>query len=257
MTNRRNIVLLTEFDGTHYTGWQSQKSTPTIQETIRNAILKITGEEVVLYGCSRTDAGVHAHGHMSNFFSETRIPISRLPIALNSTLPSDISILKAAFAPKDFHARFSSIGKKYCYRIHNNPSRPALGRDRFYHIPKPLDLDQMRKAAGYFCGEHDFSGFMSKKSIVKTTVREIYEIVISKKCSLIEIFICGNGFLTHMVRIICGSLVDVGLGRISPENICDIMESKDRRKAGKTLPGHGLYLEEVYYPEPPFSDFNT
>ncbi len=242
-----NIAILSEYDGTEYLGWQSQKNNRTIQEQIQNAIYKITSEKIVLYGCSRTDSGVHAKGHVSNFISGCTIPINKIPLALSSNLPDSISIKKAAVVPLDFNSRFNAKGKIYSYSIYNSPIRPAINRYYKHHIPQKLDIDLMREAAEKICGEHDFSCFMASKSEVISTIRTVHSIDIVDNYPEITIYVCGNGFLYNMVRIIAGTLCYAGIGKIEPEQIDDIIKSKDRKYSGKTLPANGLCLEEVYY----------
>lgn len=243
----RNIALLTEYDGTSFHGWQSQKGLRNVQDEIRRAIGRCTGEEVRLTGCSRTDAGVHAIGHVSNFFTGTRIPVDKLPLALNSNLPADISIHKAAEVSEAFHARFGAQGKRYRYRIYCSPVRPALDRHRVCHITGRIDVDAILQAAPYFEGTHDFSAFMASGSEVKSAVRTIYSIQVIQNGPKIDIIVHGDGFLYNMVRIIAGTLYYAGIGKILPGDIEGIIGSCDRRKAGKTLPARGLYLEEVFY----------
>jgi len=242
-----NIAILCEYDGTDYLGWQSQKNNKTIQEKIQNAIFAITNEKVTLYGSSRTDAGVHAKGHVSNFISGCKIPVNKIPLALNSNLPDSISVKKAVIVPLDFNSRFQAKGKTYSYSIYNSPIRPAIDRFRKHHIPQILDASLMREASDKICGEHDFSSFMASNSEVKSTVRNIYSIEIIDKRPDITIYVRGNGFLYNMVRIIAGTLCYAGLGKIEPGQIDDIIKSGDRRLSGKTLPANGLCLEEVYY----------
>jgi len=242
-----NIAILCEYDGTGYLGWQSQKNDRTIQEKIQNAIFNITSEKVILYGCSRTDSGVHAKGHVSNFISGCKIPINKIPLALSSNLPDSISIKKAAVVPLDFNSRFYAKGKMYSYSIYNSPIRPAICRYYKHHIPQKLDIDLMREASGKICGEHDFSCFMASNSEVISPVRTVYSIDITDNYPEITIYVRGNGFLYNMVRIIAGTLCYAGLGKIEPGQIDDIIKSKDRKLSGKTLPASGLCLEEVYY----------
>jgi len=242
-----NIAILCEYDGTEYLGWQSQKNNRTIQEKIQNAIFSITNEKVTLYGCSRTDAGVHAKGHVSNFISGCKIPVNKIPLALNSNLPDSISVKKAAIVPIDFNSRFHAKGKTYSYSIYNSSIRPAIDRFRKHHIPQMLDIKLMREASDKICGEHDFSCFMASNSEAKSTVRNVYSIEIIDKIPDITIYVRGSGFLYNMVRIIAGTLCYAGLGRIEPAQIDDIIKSGDRRLSGKTLPPGGLCLEEVYY----------
>lgn len=243
----RNIALLTEYDGTNFHGWQSQKGLRNVQDEIGKAILRITGEGPVIIGCSRTDSGVHARGHVSNFRTSSRIPVGKFPIALNSNLPEDISVLDAQEVPDDFHARFDAIGKKYRYRIVCGSSRPALDRYRAYHSKVRLDMEAMKKAAEYFVGTHDFRAFMASGGEVKTTVRKISSLDIKTDGDFIDIIVKGNGFLYNMVRIIAGTLFYVGSGRFVPGDIPAIITSCDRRLAGKTLPAYGLFLENVFY----------
>lgn len=243
----RNIKLTVEYDGTSYHGWQTQNNSVAVQDIIQKSIEKLTGEECSLIGSSRTDAGVHALGHVSNFTTNCTIPADRFPYAINSFLPDDIVVKNAEEVSMDFHARFWAKGKKYRYLIHNHVYRSALLRNRAYHVRYPMDFEAMQKASLYFLGEHDFSAFMATGGSAKTTVRNITDVLLIKKDDVIQFEITGNGFLYNMVRIIAGTLVYVGLGKIAPEDITGIIEGRDRRKAGKTAPSHGLYLVEVYY----------
>lgn len=244
-----NIALLVEYDGTKFCGWQTQHNLTTVQEHLQKAIFEITNQNVKIYGCSRTDAGVHARGHVSNFHIKTNIPTFKLPLALNSKLPTAISVKKAAIVDLEFNARFDAKGKKYSYTIYNEPTRPALDRVTSCHVPKKLNVDAMLKAANLFLGEHDFQAFMASGSNTKTTIREITSIDIIDEYPILKLEITGNGFLYNMVRIIAGTLVYVGLEKFSSNSISDIINSKDRKKAGITLPANALCLEEVYYEE--------
>lgn len=187
-----NIALLVEFDGTPFCGWQSQKNGRSIQDELQKAIYKLTGEEVKLYGCSRTDAGVHAVGHVSNFSSRTRIPVEKIPIAMNSHLPMEIAVKKAVYAEADFHARFCAIGKQYRYSIWNEPMRSALNRNRTYHAPLPLCLDRIREAAAKMTGTKDFSSFMASGSEAKSTVRTLFEIRVIEQAPQIHLVFRGD-----------------------------------------------------------------
>lgn len=251
-----NIALMTEYDGTGFCGWQSQKNGNSIQDTLIRAICQITGETVKLHGCSRTDAGVHATGHVSNFFSKTKIPIDKLPIALNSCLPPEISVKKAAYVSEDFHARFCARGKQYRYSIWNEPTRPALFHNRAYHAPKPVCIEKMREAAAIMLGTRDFSAFMASGSEVKSTIRTLYSIDIQVDLPLIHLIYRGNGFLYNMVRILSGTLYYIGIGKIDVNDVEKIIEGRDRTRAGKTLSACGLVLEKVFYDEDPFHDSN-
>lgn len=243
----RNIKLILEYDGTNYSGWQKQPDAKSIQETLENAILKITGEKVNLIGSGRTDSRVHALGQVANFKTNSKIPGNRFVKALNSMLPSDIAVRESMEVDDDFHARFNAIGKEYKYLIYNNKVRSPLKRNYSYFVDYDLDIEKMREALDLFLGTHDFRGFMSSGSSIKTTVRTISNIEFIKKEDIIELSIMGNGFLYNMVRIIVGTLVDIGIGKIDITDISDIIESCDRNKAGHTAPPEGLYLSKVFY----------
>jgi len=243
----KNVKLVIEYDGTNFQGWQSQKQGRTVQQEIEKALKIILKKEVKIYGSGRTDAGVHALGQTANFKEDFTIPVAKIPYALNSILPEDISIQSAQEVPEHFHARYSAIGKKYIYKIYHAPFRSALFRNYAYFIPEPLDIEKMRKASEYFIGKHDFIGFMASKSGVSDTVREIYALKIYDSKGWLTIEIKGNGFLYNMVRIIVGTLVEVGKNKIPLEHIPQIIRSGERKKAGPTAPPQGLYLAEVYY----------
>ena len=244
----RNIKLTIEYDGKNFPGWQSQPGKVSIQTEIENAIKSITGEEVQIIASGRTDAGVHALGQVANFHTETTIPIKQIPYAINSKLTKSIVIKDAVEVDDRFHSRYNCKQKTYRYIINNSEFPSALNRYREFHMPYKLDIDKMKKAIKHFEGEHDFAGFKSSGgSEKKTTIRNL------TKCELLEdgeriiIELTGNGFLYNMVRIISGTIVDIGLGKIDVDEIDKIIESKDRTKAGKTLPPHGLYLVKVEY----------
>lgn len=243
----RNIKLIIEYDGKGFNGWQKQPGKPNIQGEIENAIERITGEEVELYASGRTDAGVHAIAQTANFKTNSNIPIEKLCLAINSQLKNSIVIKEATEVDEKFHCRYNCKGKKYRYIINNSTNGSAIYRGLEYHMPVKLDVDKMKEAAKYFVGTHDFKAFKSSGTSSKSSVREIYKAEVTKENERITIELTGSGFLYNMVRIISGTLVDVGLGKIKPEEIKNIIENKDRTKAGKTLPAHGLYLVEVYY----------
>ena len=243
----RNIKLTIEYDGKKFNGWQKQPDKPNIQGEIENAIKEITGEEVELYASGRTDAGVHSLGQIANFKTESKIEISKLPVAINSKLKKSIVIKKAEEVEENFHSRYNAKGKKYKYIINNSLTGSAIYRDLEYHMPVKLDTEKMKEAIKYFEGEHDFKAFRSSGTSNKNSVRTIHKAEIKEEGDRIIIELTGNGFLYNMVRIIAGTIVDVGLGKIEPKTIPEIISSKDRTKAGKTLPAHGLYLVEVYY----------
>jgi len=243
----RNIKLILEYDGTKYSGWQKQKNSVTIQGTIEKAIEAITKESVELIGCSRTDSGVHAKGYTANFFTNSKIPIERFYIAINAKLPEDIVILSSEEVPEDFHSRFNCIGKTYCYSVLNRVSYPAMYRNYLYHVPRKLSIDEMKKAAESFVGTYDFNAFRNLGTEVASTVRTIHRIEVEEHGDIINILVTGDGFLYNMVRIIAGTLVEVGLGQKRSDQIKVILESKDRNRAGKTAPARGLSLDKVYY----------
>lgn len=243
----RNIKLTIEYEGTNYSGWQYQDNAISIQQIIEEAIGSITGEKVKLIGSGRTDAKVHALGQVANFFTSTNIPGDRFKYALNIKLPDDITIIDSQDVDKDFHSRFCATHKKYKYLIYNGEMPRALYRNFSYHIKNELNLEEMKIASQYFVGTHDFNSFMGARSVVKSTIRTINEINIEKNNDFIEITIDGDSFLRNMVRIIVGTLVEVGLGRRNKEDIIKIIEERNREVAGHTAPPQGLFLEKVFY----------
>jgi len=244
---RSNIKLTMEYDGTNYCGWQRQINAIGIQQIIEEAIYKLTSEKVKTIGSSRTDTGVHAKAFVLNFFTESTIPPERFREALNSKLPSDIIIVSSNEVSKEFHARYSSTGKRYCYSILNGANKPAIGRNYVGYYKSPLNVELMQEACKVFIGEHDFSAFRNLGSSVKSTIRIISESYIVKEGNIIKYYVSADGFLYNMVRIIVGTLLQVGSGKIKVEEIALIIVSKDRKKAGKSVPASGLCLEEVYY----------
>ncbi len=242
-----NIKLTIEYEGTNYIGWQKQNKGNSIQGEIEKAIKLITGENVNLIGSGRTDSGVHAKGQVANFITKSKIPGDKFKFALNSKLSEDIAIIHSENVDESFHARYDAIGKKYKYLIYNSQIRSPLYRNFAYYIPYPLDYKEMDKSIKYLIGTHDFTSFMASNSSVKSTIRTINHVSLYKKEDLIVFSIEGNGFLYNMVRIIVGTLVEVGRGKIESDNISHIIHSKNREIAGPTAPPHGLYLEKVYY----------
>lgn len=243
----RNIKLTIEYDGTNYAGWQKQKNGITIQQKLEEAIELIINDKIKVIGSSRTDAGVHARGFVANFNTESKINVENFKDAINSKLPRDIVILSSEEVDMDFHSRYSSIGKKYSYTILNRHEPTALERNYVYHYKKQLDFQAMEEASVYFIGEHDFSAFKTAGSSVKTTVRNIKNAYLKKDEDKVIFYIEGDGFLYNMVRIMVGTLIDVGIHKLKPYEISNIIKSKDRTMAGKTAPASGLCLEVVYY----------
>lgn len=243
----RNIKLTIEYDGKCYNGWQKQPNKLNIQGEIERAIYNITKEEVDLIGSGRTDAGVHALGQVANFKTNSEISIEKLPLAINSQLKNSIVIKEAEEVNERFHSRYNAKRKTYRYIINNSKCGTAIYRNLEYSYPFKLDAEKMKQASKYFEGEHDFKAFKSSGTSSKNSVRTIYKAIVKQEGEKIIIELTGNGFLYNMVRIISGTLLDVGLGKIQPEEIPNMIESKDRQRAGKTLPAHGLYLVEVKY----------
>lgn len=243
----RNIKLTLEYDGTNYLGWQKQKIGTTIQGTLEKAINGLTNEEVEITGSSRTDAGVHAKGFVANFKTNSRIPADKFREAINHKLPDDIVILKSEEVEEEFHARYNARGKTYSYSILNRDVPSPINRNYLYHLKRKLDVEAMKEACKYFIGTYDFAAFKTSGSSVKTTVRTITELYIEEKDNIIKIYVTGDGFLYNMVRIIVGTLIMVGSNKINSNEIKDIIDSKEREKAGICVPATGLVLEKIYY----------
>ena len=250
-------MLTIAYDGAGFSGWQRQPDKPTIQGHLENTLSGLFKKEISLNGCSRTDAGVHALGACASFKADIGgLPAEKIPMVVNNALCgrekgpfaiAPVRILDAQEMPEDFHARFDCKGKKYIYRIANTKTVDVFLRNYVYHVDKPLDVEAMQKAAGFLKGTHDFKSFeASGGNPRETTVRTIFDAEVSGE-EQIEIAVSGDGFLYNMVRIITGTLVDIGQGKIAPEDMEKIIEAKDRTKAGHTAPPYGLYLAEVYY----------
>lgn len=242
-----NIALKLSYLGTAYHGWQRQKNGVTVQQRIEEAIQKTCSVTVPVSGCGRTDAGVHAERYVASVKMDCRIPLDRLPHALNARLPDDIVIHEAHLVSDDFDARFSCISKEYTYRIHNSPTRNPFLTDRAYFYPQMLDEEKMQRAARHFVGVHDFSAVRSIGTPVRSPIREIYYLDVARRGDMLDIRACANGFLYNMVRAIAGTLVFCGNGKIDPDHIPLILESKDREAAGPTAPACGLYMTALDY----------
>lgn len=243
----KRVKLTVAYDGTNYCGWQVQPNGITIQEVLNQCLSEFTGEKIETIGASRTDAGVHALGNVAIFDTEMRMPGDKFSFALNQRLPEDIRIQKSEEVETDFHPRYVKSQKTYEYRILNR--RFPIPTERFYsHFTYiPLDIEKMREAAEYLIGEHDFKSFCGTGAQVKTTIRTVKKIQIEKNKDRITIRITGEGFLYNMVRIIAGTLMDIGGGLYPPEKMQEILEAKDRKKAGSTAPARGLTLMEIQY----------
>lgn len=241
----KRIKLVVSYDGTAYKGWQLQPAAPTIEGELNKALSSLLQEEVKVIGASRTDSGVHALGNIAVFDTETRIPAEKLAYALNQYLPEDIRIQSSVEVPGDFHPRHCSSRKTYEYRIYNAPFPCPVRRLYTHFTYAPLDAEKMREGAAYLIGEHDFKSFCSTAAVVETTVRTIYDIQVIREADEIVIRVTGGGFLYNMVRIIAGTLMEVGRGSCAPSYVKEILEKKDRQAAGPTAPAMGLTLMKI------------
>lgn len=245
MTNYRMDLA---YDGTRYSGWQRLgDDEDTLQGRIETVLSRIVEEPVEISGSGRTDAGVHARGQVASFRTQGNMPPDKLMARLNHYLPGDISVLKVSIADERFHARYNAVRKNYRYRIWNAPIQSPLERRYRHHVPEPLDLKAMQKAARLLLGTHDFSAFTTMKSKKKSAVRTIEEISLSLNGPQVDITFIADGFLHHMVRIITGTLLEVGAGRMEPEQVGNVLAGKDRSKAGPLAPPQGLILWAVDY----------
>ena len=244
MSTIKNILLTVAYDGTDYSGWQRQENGITIQQRLEEAL----GAKVI--GASRTDAGVHALGQRASFITNHMpIPLDKLPQVINAKLPKDISVCSAILVPEDFNPRFRAKSKTYCYQIYNSMHpNPLLSRYSTF-VPHSLDVKKMEQAAAHFVGRHDFAAFCAAGSSAKTTVRTILSCRVESEKPVIKVIVTGDGFLYNMVRIIAGTILYAGKNKLSPDDIPEIISSRDRTKAGKTMPPEGLTLVEVMYEE--------
>ncbi len=245
-----NVKLVLAYDGTAYHGFQKQSGSglPTVQETLERSLAMLSGSTIRVIGAGRTDAGVHARGQVVNFTTDGwAIPVDRIAVALNAVLPGDIAVLSAREVPPDFHARYSAVAKTYSYSIYNHPVRSPFARLYSLHIREPLGLAAMRQAARHLIGQHDFTSFQATGRPVKSAVRLLSRAEIEVEPPLVRLVFRADGFLYHMVRIMAGTLIEVGLGRLEPDAVREIVAARDRRRAGPTAPPHGLCLEEVEY----------
>ncbi len=243
-----NYKLKLMYEGTHYAGWQRQPNVKTIQGELEKALSVICREDITTFGVSRTDAGVHAENYTANFSLAAPMDDYKILRGVNALLPEDIRVMAVSPCQETFHARFDAERKTYLYRIDISPYGNVFHRNFAWHVPHKLHIENMQKAAQCFLGTHDFSGFMAQGGSSKTFDRTIYESEFTLEKELLTYRICGNGFLYNMVRIITGTLVAVGKGKISPDDIPDIIASRDRTKAGMTAPAKGLTLFCAEYP---------
>lgn len=246
------ILLELSYVGARYAGFQVQPNQPTVQSALQDALERVYGERLPIKGCSRTDAGVHALQYFAAYDSDRLIPPERIPAALNSALPEDIAIKSARIVPDTFHVRHDVAWKEYEYLLHNSPIRDPFYAGRTFHLPHIIaddGIERMKRAAGAFIGRKDFIGFMSAGSSVSDTVREIKRLEIIRDGDLLRVRISADGFLYNMVRIIVGTLLEAARGRIDPDEMNEIIASRDRRRAGFTAPPEGLYLRRVEFKE--------
>ncbi len=243
----KRVLLTIEYDGSGFYGWQRQQGMRTVQEEIEKAIEKITDRPCEVQASGRTDAGVHALGQTAHFDLPCPVPISKLAGVLNSLLPLDIVIKKAEIVPDDFHARFSIKSKTYLYKINTSEKKNAFISRYTSQVTYPLDYQKMRAAAKIFLGEHDFKGYCASSAVTSDYHRTIYDIKISQKKNELDIEVEGSGFLYNMVRIIVGTLVDIGRGKLTVESAKKALEGGDRAYAGVTMPPNGLYLKCTKY----------
>ena len=243
----RNLRFTMSYDGTDYHGFQIQKEEITIEKVLKDAVLELTKEDVDIIGCGRTDAGVHSLNYTFNFKTNSKIPCDKFPIAFSTVLPDDISVLKCQEEDDNFHSRFSALKKTYKYVIYTGKTKNPFYNRYSYHYKIPLCIENMQKAAELMVGEKDFCCFMAQGRPIKDTVRIIYDLSVVQKGDFIEIEVTGNGFLYNMVRIIVGTLIAVGSGKMDYKEIENIINSKKRENAGMTVPPQGLFLKEVCY----------
>jgi len=244
----KNIKITLEYDGTNYSGWQWQKDTnDTIQQVLEDCLSKLNKSKVRVTGAGRTDAGVHAENQVANFRLNVPIPLNNIPTAINTILPSDIRCKNAEKVSNEFHARYDATGKKYRYRILNQSFLPVFKRNYVYNIYRKINFADIDKALKYFVGEHDFAAFMASGSDVDNTIRIIKDINLCRNGDEYRIEITGNGFLYKMVRIIVGTLIEIGLGKKRVEDVPSILQEKSRIEAGFTAPAKGLTMVKVYY----------
>jgi tRNA pseudouridine38-40 synthase len=243
----RHIRLVVEYDGTGLSGWQRQDNAPTVQQHLEEALARLLTHDAPVIGASRTDAGVHARGQIASFRTERPIPLHGIRRGLNTLLPPTIAVRDASEVPPDFHPRFSATGKHYRYTILARPDRSPRWRDRAWHCPEPLSLPRMLEASRALLGEHDFSAFRAAGCTAKTARRRIDAVGVTRSEEILAVDVRGNAFLRNMVRILVGTLVEVGAGGRSPSQVAEILASKDRTQAGITAPAHGLELIEVRY----------
>ena len=244
----RNIALSLCYDGHAYHGWQIQKNARSVQETLQDAARAVTKEDVSVIGCGRTDSGVHARRYIASFRTSCAIPADRVPAALNSLLPRDITVIAAQDAAPDFHPIRSCLKKEYTYELYQAPWRDPFRADYALHVPEALDLAAMRRASADFIGTHDFAAMRSTGTEVRSTVRQVYSYDVIEHARGISLVVCANGFLYNMARAMAGTLLAIGRGQLAENSSPAILASRDRARAGATARAQGLYMTNVWYP---------
>jgi len=244
----RNFKIVLQYEGTRYQGWQKQVSTDnTIQGKLEALLSKMCDAKVEIQGAGRTDSGVHAYGQVANFHADTEMTEDEILEYINRYLPEDIAVLSCKKVPERFHARLNAKGKVYRYRIWNSADKPVFERRFVHQVPEELDMEAMKRAAGFLTGTHDFQSFTSAKKGKKSTVRTVERIDMERVGRELQFTFRGDGFLYHMVRIMMGTLIEIGLGIRKAEEIPDVLAAKDRSRSGHLIPGKGLALMEVTY----------
>ncbi len=252
------LRILISYNGAAYCGWQYQPNGVSVQQKLNEAAKAVFGVDCDIVGCSRTDSGVHAYAFCATVSEKgkgslaTSVPIERIPLALTAYLPLDIAVFFAEWVEEDFHARYGVLKKEYIYRFYNRPVRDPFEEGRSCHIPRPIDeegIRRMNEAAQFLCGTQDFVSYMAGGSSVQSTVRTVYEAAVTKEGNIILFRISADGFLYNMVRILAGTLLLVGQGKLEPDDVVRITQAKNRVEAGSTMPACGLYLNRVFYPD--------
>ncbi|MDE5605081.1 MAG: tRNA pseudouridine(38-40) synthase TruA [Eubacterium sp.] len=243
----RNLLVEISYDGSNYHGWQVQKNALTVQEVFQNAVEKVFCERIDIKGCSRTDSGVHANSYFVNFKTDKTIPADKVVMALNTYLPKDVAVLSCKEVFEDFHARYSVQSKEYVYKLYNGKIRNPFYNNYAFHYRYPINVDYLNEQAKAFIGTYDFSGFCSSNSDVEDTVRTVKNFEVSRDGDMVYFTVEADGFLYNMVRIMVGTLIFINEGKIKANELKEIIESKNRKRAGKTAPPQGLYLNRVNY----------
>ena len=245
------VLLWLAYKGTRYAGFQVQPNALTVCQVLQDAMEAVLGSRPDVKGCSRTDSGVHARRFALSFRYDGTVPLRRLPLALNAHLPADVRVMQAQQVPEDFHARYAAHAKTYCYRIRNGAVDDPFDAEFTYRVPKPLDEQAMQRAAAGFVGTHDFLALCASGSSVAAhgdTVRTITRCDVTREGEIFTITVTADGYLYNMVRILAGTILQAGLGKLDPAQVPAILQSRDRRRAGPTLPANGLCLADVQYP---------